>query len=82
MSLQNLWSVKRFLLQYADKYQFITCDVPAQGGMVVKGIYGQVIKLFKNTETSHTLAETKFGDRSEDINFHMHWESSSPTLSL
>jgi hypothetical protein len=82
MLLQNLRSVISFLLPYADKYQFLTCDVPAQGGMVVKGRDGQVIKLVKNTETSHTLAETKFGDRSEDINLHMKWESSSPTLSL
>ena len=80
--LQNLWSVIRFLLQYADKYQFLTCDVPAQVGMVVKGTDGQVIKPFKNTETSHTLAKTKFGDRSRNINWHMNWESSSPTLKL
>jgi hypothetical protein len=82
MSEQNLWSVIRFLLQYADKYQFLTCDVAAQGGMVVKGTHGQVIKLSKNTETSHTLAATKFGDCSEDINLHMNWESSSITISL
>ena len=50
--------------------------------MVVKGTGGQVIKLFKNKETSHTLAETKFRDRSEDINLRMNWESSSPILSL
>jgi hypothetical protein len=77
--LQNLWSVIRFLLHYADKYQFLTCDVPAQGGMLVKGTDGQVTKLFKNTQTSHTLAETKSRDHSEDINLHINWDSSSPT---